>query len=265
MTVLAWLAEHRDIERLDAELLVADVLGTDRARVIAFPEHVMAPAQVQALDALGERLRDSEPLAYLLQRKEFFGLSLRVDNRVLVPRPETELLVELTLARIATDAEVLELGTGCGAIAIALQKSCPGLQITAVDVAPEALAVARENADRHNVNVTFLTGDWFSTVAGTFDAIVSNPPYVCSNDPHLKALRHEPQRALIAGVDGLAAIGAIANDAGSFLKPEGLLIVEHGHDQGRRVRELFDKNRFQAIETHKDLAGLERVTTANRA
>ncbi len=134
-----------------------------------------------------------------------------------------------------------------------------------MDVAPEALAVARENADRHNVNVTFLTGDWFSTVAGTFDAIVSNPPYVCSNDPHLKALRHEPQRALIAGVDGLAAIGAIANDAGSFLKPEGLLIVEHGHDQGRRVRELLAKNRFQAIETHKDLAGLERVTTANRA
>ena len=265
MTVLAWLAEHRDIERLDAELLVADVLGTDRARVIAFPEHVMAPAQVQALDALSERLRDSEPLAYLLQRKEFFGLSLRVDNRVLVPRPETELLVELTLARIATDAEVLELGTGCGAIAIALQKSCPGLQITAVDVAPEALAVARENADRHNVNVTFLTGDWFSTVTGTFDAIVSNPPYVCTNDPHLKVLRHEPQRALIAGVDGLAAIGAIANDAGSFLKPDGLLIVEHGHNQGRRVRELFAQNRFQAIETHTDLAGLERVTTANRA
>ncbi len=264
MTIAAWLAANRDIERLDAELIVANVLGSDRARIIAFPEQVLAPAQLQVLDTLGERLRDCEPLAYLLESKEFYGLSLNVDKRVLIPRPETELLVELTIEKIAPDAELLELGTGSGAIAIALKKTYTNLRITATDVSKSALCVARDNAQRHAANITFLESNWFSAVQGSFDCIVSNPPYIPNDDPHLKALRHEPRRALISGPEGLAAIGAITNRAGSFLRPGGNLLVEHGCDQGQRVRELFAQNGLQAVETRQDLAGLDRVTAGTR-
>ena len=263
-TVQSWLSSNRDLDRLDAELLVADVLGCNRARVIAFPEQALARPQLQVLDTLSARLRDREPLAYLLENKEFYGLSLKIDHRVLVPRPETELLVELTLATAPARARILELGTGSGAVAIALKTSRPDLEITAVDLCLDALSVARQNATRHRVDIDLLESDWFGEVNGSFDAIVSNPPYVRCTDPQLGVLQHEPRGALVGGPDGLTAIGAIADKAISFLNPEGILAVEHGHDQGPDVRDLFYGHGFHDVATHADLAGLDRVTTGKR-
>ena len=239
------------------------------------PEHFYSarltpPERHAVLALLWRRIRERKPAAYLTHRAWFADLEFYVDERVLVPRsPIAELILERFAPwcgdRVGT---ILDLCTGSGCIAIGCAHAFPAATVTAVDVSSDALEVAAINVERHALQdrVQTLRSNLFAGIRGRrFDLVVSNPPYVSSNDPHLKVLRHEPQRALIAGVDGLAAIGAIANDATSFLKPGGLLIVEHGHDQGRRVRKLFAQHRFHAIETHKDLAGLERVTTANRA
>jgi len=247
--------------RLDAELLLAHVLDVPRPAIIARDDRVLTPEELGDFERLLARRVAGEPLAYLTGEKEFWSLALKVTPDVLVPRPETELLVEwaLELLPARESVRVLDLGTGSGAIALALARERPAARVVATDVSGAALAVARSNADRHGItNVTFMEGSWFAASPAA-DLIVSNPPYVAERDPHLDDLRFEPRLALTSG-DGLDAIRAIVQGAAHHLNPRGWLVLEHGAAQGAAVRELLARAGFAAVETRRDLAGLERVT-----
>ncbi len=254
---------------LDAELLLAHVLGQNRAALASDPARVLSHAQTDALSSLMRRRIGGEPVAYLIGRREFWSLDLEVTPEVLVPRPESELLVQLAIDELAAVARptVLDLGTGSGAIALALARERPDATVTAVDASPAALAVAARNAERlHICNVTFLTGSWYGPVgAAQFDAIVSNPPYVADQDSALGALAFEPRLALAAGADGLDALQLICAGAPVKLTAGGVLIVEHGATQGAAVRALMSQSGFERVATHCDLAGLERATRGNSA
>ena len=254
---------------LDAELLVAHVAGIRRAALAADPDRPLAPGELLALESLARRRLAGEPVAYLTGRREFWSLELEVTPDVLVPRPETELVVERALAALGDGGRpaVLDLGTGSGAIALAIAHERPNAAVTATDVSAAALAVAKRNAVRLGLrNLRFLEGPWFDPLAGGgFDVIASNPPYVAAGDPALAALAHEPRNALVAGSDGLAAIGAIASAAPARLVRGGWLIVEHGANQGAAVRALFSAAGLAAVATWPDLAGHERVTQGTRS
>ncbi|MFZ2507586.1 MAG: peptide chain release factor N(5)-glutamine methyltransferase [Steroidobacteraceae bacterium] len=249
---------------LDAELLLAHVLKCSRAALAAAPERELDDAQAQALAGLAARRRAGEPVAYLTRRRSFWTLDLEVTPEVLVPRPETELLVEKALEELRAVAQpaILDLGTGSGAIALAIASERPDASVTAVDRSAEALAVAARNASRLRIgNVRFLTGSWYEP-AGTerFHAIISNPPYVADGDPSLAALSHEPRAALVAGPRGLDALAHVCAGAPSHLMPAGLLIVEHGACQGEDVRTMMTGAGLRQIATLNDLAGRQRVT-----
>jgi release factor glutamine methyltransferase len=235
-----------------------------RAALASDPGRALAPEELTALESLARRRIAGEPVAYLTGRREFWSLELEVTPDVLVPRPETELLVERALAAIEDVAEpaVLDLGTGSGAIAIAIATSRPDAGVLATDVSAAALAVARRNAERHGIsNLRFLEGDWYAPLARErFDAIVSNPPYVAEDEPALAALAHEPRIALVAGRDGLEAIAAICVGAPGRLAPGGRLLIEHAAGQGAAVRGLMRAAGLVRIETCRDLAALERAT-----
>jgi release factor glutamine methyltransferase len=249
---------------LDAEVLLAMVLGTGRAALAADPDRTLDAAQSAALESLVIRRLAGEPVAYLAGQREFWSLELEVTPDVLVPRPETELLVDLALAAISRLARpsVLDLGTGSGAIALAIAAERKDASVTATDISPAALAVASRNADRHGIrNIRLVQGSWYEPLAGArFDAIVSNPPYVESGDPALAALAHEPRLALAAGPRGLEAIEAVCAGAGAHLALGGHLLIEHAADQGAAVRGLMKAAGLGGVETHRDLAMLERVT-----
>jgi release factor glutamine methyltransferase len=269
--LLAALRERLDAAptaALDAELLVAHVLGTGRAALAADPARALAPEELFALESLARRRIAGQPIAYLTGRREFWSLELEVTPDVLVPRPETELVVERVLAAIAglTRPAVLDLGTGSGAIALAIARERPDALVTATDAGAAALAVAGRNARRLELrNLRFLQGSWFEPLAGSrFDAVASNPPYVAAADPALAALGHEPRSALVAGEDGLAALSAIVSAAPGHLEPAGSLVVEHGASQGAAVRALFAAAGLSAVTTRTDLAGHERVTQGTR-
>lgn len=263
--LLAW-ARERGVDRLDAQLLLAHRLGVGRAWLIAHDDKVI-DAQRAALfrHDIGQRSA-GVPLAYLVGTREFHGLTLQVTPAVLVPRPDTELLVDWALEWLTAwgpsrSAAVLDLGTGSGAIALALCHACPGARVSAVDVSLDALKVARHNADALKLGVEWLHGDWFAPVKGRrFDLIVSNPPYIDADDPHLAALTAEPFQALSPGVDGLAAIDRIIAGAGDYLVEGGALMLEHGYRQGGPVRDLLRRAGFADVVTRRDLAGQERCT-----
>ena len=261
------LAAASPSANLDAELLLAHVLGVDRARVAADPARTLSRRQAEALSRLAQRRLAGEPLAYLTGRKEFWSLDLEVTPEVLVPRPETELVVELALDALAPFARpsVLDLGTGSGALALALARERPDAAITAVDASSAALAVAARNALRLQAgNVAFLPGSWYEPVGGArFDCIVSNPPYVADDDPVLASLRHEPRRALAAGPAGLDALAVICAGAPAQLAAGGALVVEHGATQGAGVRALMTQAGLVAVATHVDLAGRPRASRGN--
>lgn len=245
--------------RLDAELLLAHVLDAPRATVIARDDRVLTPEEQGDFERLLARRVAGEPLAYLTGTREFWSLELEVTKDVLVPRPETELLVEWGAA--LGGAAILDLGTGSGAIALALARERPQARVAAVERSAAALAVARRNAAAHGLAVEFLEGRWFEPLAGRrFDLIVSNPPYVAEDDPHLADLRFEPRLALTAGADGLEALREIVAGARAHLNAGGWLLVEHGAAQGAAVRELFARAGFAGVETRRDLAGHERAT-----
>ncbi len=262
--------ESSGLVPVDARVLLQHVLGCDRAWLIAHGSDRLAREQAEAFFALAKRRRDGEPVAYLTGRREFWGLELAVTPAVLIPRPETETLVEVALARLPTErgVRVLDLGTGSGAIALALARERPLAEVVATDVSPEALDVARGNAARLAVgNVTFVRSDWYASVPpDRCDAIVANPPYVAQDDRHLRDgdLRFEPRGALVSGVTGLGALAAIVAGARDRLVPCGFLAVEHGFDQGDAVRALFEAAGFTAVEGVRDLAGIWRVV-AGRA
>ena len=253
---------------LDAEVLVAHVLGTRRAALAADPARPLAPEETLALESLARRRLAGEPVAYLTGRREFWSLDLEVTPDVLVPRPETELVVERALAAIEgrERPSVLDLGTGSGAIAAAIAHERPDADVTATDSSAAALAVAARNAARLALpNLRLLEGSWFGPVASSrFDVIASNPPYVAAGDPALAALAHEPAGALVAGAEGLEALAAIAAGACEHLVPGGTLVLEHGAAQGAAVRALLEAAGLVGAGTRRDLAGHERVTEGTR-
>lgn len=261
-------AAQRRIDRLDARLLVQQIAGCRHADLIARPELALSPAQAEQLETLVARRAAGEPLAYLLGSADFAGREFLVSPAVLIPRPETETLVEEALARLAGQAapRLLDLGTGSGIVAVTLALALPQAAVTAVDLSPAALAVAAENACRLGARVDFRQGDWFAPVAGErFDCIVSNPPYVADGDPHLErdGLPHEPQMALTDGVpggDGTACIRRIAAAAPAHLAGGGWLLFEHGYDQGNASRNLLMANGFESVFTQPDPAGIDRVS-----
>jgi release factor glutamine methyltransferase len=232
----------------EAKLLLGHVLGRDRAWLAAHADEVMTAEQAKTFDALARRRRDGEPVAYLIGRREFYGLDLEITPDVLIPRPETELLVDLALARLPTDSEtrVLDLGTGSGAVALAIAAARRKSQVVATDISRPALALAARNAERLGIaNASFVESDWFEALPHErFDLVAGNPPYVPAGDPHLTEgdLRHEPQQALISGGDGLRAIRAIVA-APAHLSHGGWLLLEHGHDQADAVG-IVPRRRF---------------------
>jgi release factor glutamine methyltransferase len=264
------LATATSIPRRDAEILLAAVSGKSRAQLLADPGAVDAGVATR-FTALCARRATGEPVAYLLGRREFWSLDFEVGPAVLVPRPETELLVEYALEHVRADtAVVADLGTGCGAIAIALAVERPAWRIVATDASPDALAIARRNGERLVPRrVEWLQNhswtEWFAPLAGRrFDALVSNPPYIAADDAVLAGdgLRHEPRTALTPGGDGFAALDTLIDAAPEYLVPGGVLGLEHGTAQGDRVRATLVARGFGHVTSHRDLAGHERVTSA---
>ncbi len=263
-------AARRGLDRLDAQVLLLHVLGrppSDRAWLITHDDEVVPERVARNFDALCERRQAGEPVAYLVAHKEFHGLGLHVDARVLVPRPDTETLVEWALAVLENVAtpRIIDLGTGSGAIALALQRQRPDAEVLAVDASEEALAVARANATRLGLPVQFALANWLDGINGPFDLIVSNPPYIADDDAHLPALRHEPRQALVSGPDGLRDLRHLCEQAPARLAPGGWVLLEHGHDQAEAVRELLRSAGLQDPKSRRDLAGIERCSGARRA
>jgi release factor glutamine methyltransferase len=255
---------------LDAQVLLAHVLGRDRTWLAAHAGDALPRTEAEAFFALAKRRRNGEPVAYLTGMREFWGLRLAVSPAVLIPRPETETVVELALARLPADRDlaVLDLGAGSGAIALAIAHERPRARLLATDTSKDALAMARANAQRLQItNVEFIEADWYEGVPPTrFDLIAANPPYVEPQDPHLDDgdVRFEPRSALTPGGDGLGALRAIIGGARAHLAPGGTLVVEHGFDQSEAVRALFAESGFADIAAARDLAGIPRVV-AGRA
>ncbi|MBI4741762.1 MAG: peptide chain release factor N(5)-glutamine methyltransferase [Betaproteobacteria bacterium] len=264
----AWRDASRHIDRLDARLLLEHVAGYGHVDLIARPELPLTAEQAARFGALVARRAGGEPLAYLTGSADFLGLCFLVSPAVLIPRPDTEVLVGVAkeMAAKRETPRIVDLGTGSGIVAVSLARFCPAANLAAADISPEALAVARANARRHGVQIRFFAGDWYSPLGRErFDIIVSNPPYVASGDPHLlqNGLPFEPRRALTDGVtggDGLACIRQIVAGARPHLLPGGWLLVEHGYDQAARVRELLGVQGFSEVGSWRDLAAIERVS-----
>jgi release factor glutamine methyltransferase len=260
------LREVSESPRLDAELLLAKALDVPRSYLFAHADEEMDSSAVDRFQRSIERRIDRTPLAYITGEKEFWSMTLMVSPATLVPRPETEILVEQALMKLPGNAErrVLDLGTGSGAVALAIARERPLCAVVATDISEDALCVARLNARENAVpNIEFLTGSWTEPVRRqSFDVIVSNPPYVASNDPAIESLRHEPLSALVSGEDGLDSIRVIAANASAILRDGGSLLLEHGAAQGEAVAEILSASGWTEIVLVKDLGGLPRVTMA---
>jgi release factor glutamine methyltransferase len=258
--------QRAGLDRLDAQLLLLHVLGQpqhQRGWLLAHDTDLLPDKHATTLQQLLQRRLAGEPLAYLSGHKEFFGLDLQVDARVLVPRPDTETLVHWALEVLHGPQHVLDLGTGSGAIALALKASLPTLTVHAVDLSSDALAVAQANAQRLQLEVNFSQGAWLAGLVNAnahFDCIVSNPPYIEADDPHLAALTHEPAQALSSGADGLDDLRQIITQAPAHLKPGGWLLLEHGYNQATAVRALLSAAGFAQVQSRCDLAGIERCS-----
>ncbi|WLH91161.1 peptide chain release factor N(5)-glutamine methyltransferase [Pseudomonas sp. FP453] len=274
MTIIASLLRAADLPdsptaRLDAELLLAAALGKPRSYLHTWPEKIVSSEDALTFASYLQRRRGGEPVAYILGQQGFWKLDLEVAPHTLIPRPDTELLVEAALELLpATPTQVLDLGTGSGAIALALASERPAWKVTAVDRVLEAVALAERNRQRlHLNNVTVLNSHWFSALQGhTYDLIISNPPYIADNDPHLVAgdVRFEPASALVAGRDGLDDLRHIIQQAPQHLNAGGWLLLEHGYDQAAAVRDLLLSEGFDQVHSRIDLGGHERITLGRR-
>lgn len=262
--ISAALALDKREARIEARVLVSHVLKVDHAWLMAHDRDTLSPDQLHIIENLIARRSGGEPVAYIVGEREFYGRTFKVTPDVLIPRPETELLVEAALERLPKDrpAQILDMGTGSGCIAISLALARPDCTVTAVDASPAALGVATTNATRLHARVEFLSSDWFSGLQGRrFDLIVSNPPYVAQDDAHLGLgdLPHEPRSALASGTDGLDDIRHIVTSAGHHLQPRGVLLLEHGWEQSDAVRALLTSAGFMKTMAKTDLAGLPRI------
>jgi release factor glutamine methyltransferase len=254
-----------DSARLDAEILLSHALGRPRTFLHSHPEHMPSPQQQQEFSALLQRRSAGEPIAYLAGQQEFWSLPLRVTPATLIPRPATEVLVNTALQLGGATAQVVDLGTGSGCIALALAHERPAWNIFAVDRSAAALEIARANAQALRIEtITWQVSDWFADIGGTFDLVVSNPPYIKADDPHLLQgdVRFEPRQALVGGADGLDAIRQIAQQSQDRLQPGGALLLEIGYDQAAAVRKLLTDFGYTNIDFKKDLQDIERVCIA---
>lgn len=265
--------QNNFIDKFESEIILAHVLRVNRAYLHTHPERELTQKEYDKFFNYIQARKKGKPIAYIIQKKEFWSIELKITEDTLIPRPETELLVETILERfnqtqIQSKSKVyrfLELATGSGAISIALAKNHPNFEIIATDISEKALEVARENQKNHHIkNIKFILSDWFTEIntAERFDAIICNPPYIAGNDPHLSEgdLRFEPKMALTPGKTGFEAIAYIINNAKKYLLPSGWLFLEHGYDQGQKVAELLLENNYYQINTKKDLKNLPRVT-----
>lgn len=251
------------VARLEAQLLLLHALGRtvqERAWLLAHGEEALSIAAQQIWQEALARRMGGEPLPYITGWAAFYGLELQVDARVLCPRADTETLVEWALKLLPVAARAIDLGTGSGAIALALKQQRPDVHMDARDLSAEALAVAQANAQRLGLDIAFSQGAWLEGLADAFDVIVSNPPYIADADPHLAALTHEPLQALTSGADGLDDLRAIIAQAPACLKPDGWLLLEHGYDQAEAVRQLLQAKGFVDVQSRQDLAGIERCS-----
>lgn len=271
-TTIAAVMQRAPVEQLEARMLIGHVTQLTRVQLITQAERAFSDAEATQLNTLFQRRVAGEPMAYLLGEREFFGLTFKVDPAVLIPRPDTELLVELALQHLPQDGRVLDMGTGSGAIAIAIAHTRRDAQVTALDVSENALRVAQSNAKNNHVNVTFLRSDWFTALAEQvaeqqFDLIVSNPPYIVAGDRHLSEgdLRFEPIDALTDHADGLSALRIISKQAGDYLSDDGWLLMEHGYDQAEAVRDLLKQESYTEMQSWCDLANIERVSGGKKS
>jgi release factor glutamine methyltransferase len=248
--------------RIEVQCLLQGVLAVNRAYLFSHPERMLDEGEHARYTDLFKRRMNGEPIAYLLGEKEFFGHNFKVTRNTLIPRPETELLVELALEKLGRHQRMLDMGTGSGAIAISIAHARPDTEVVALDASSAALEVARENAQRIGThNVRFICSDWYAALEGErFDLIAANPPYIECNDPHLADISFEPASALVSGGDGLEDIRRIVEGAAFHLKPSGWLMLEHGFNQAARVRMLLQQGGFSEISSICDLSGIERVT-----
>ena len=256
-------AARGGVQRLEAQLLLLHALGRtaqERAWLVAHDDETLSINSEQAWQAALARRLAGEPLPYITGWAAFYGLDLQVDARVLCPRADTETLVDWALAILPPAARAVDLGTGSGAIALALKHQRPDVHMHACDISADALAVAKANAQRLGLEVAFSQGAWLAGLSQVFDAVVSNPPYIADADPHLAALAHEPKQALTSGADGLDDLRAIIAQAPACLKPGGWLLLEHGYDQASAVRQLLQAKGFVEVQSRKDLAGIERCS-----
>lgn len=261
------LADYSDTAKLDAQVILAHVLGKDLTFLITWSDKVLSSQENQTFEALFQRRLNGEPVAYVVGHKEFWSLPLAVAPSTLIPRPDTETLVELVLEQHQTpNLDVLDLGTGTGAIALALAKENPTWKVTAVDYNDEAVKLAQGNAKRLEIhNVTVLQSDWFNSLPKQqFNVIVSNPPYIDEHDEHLALgdVRFEPKSALVASENGLADIRHIIDLGRTYLTKQGTMYIEHGYKQGQAVRQIFDEMGYSQVQTEQDLGGNERITFA---
>ena len=264
------LADVSDSAALDAELLLAECLGKSQAYLHTWPEKNVTARQKECFQKLIQKRLEDYPVAYILGKKAFWTLDLRVTTDVLVPRPETELLVETALQKISNTEkpQILDLGTGSGAIALAIASERPDAMVCASDSSQAALKIAEYNARKNGLDaqLRFIQSNWFSNIKPQrFDLIVSNPPYIAPDDPHLQgSIRHEPQLALTAASSGMADIELIIANAPDFLKTNAWIILEHGYDQAKKTQQLFSQHHYKEIESRKDLNNLLRITLACR-
>lgn len=264
-TSIAEMLRVPDLDPVDARALLRAALGASDAYLVAHPARSLTERQRERYLGWVERRRAGEPVAYVTGEREFYSLDFKVTPAVLIPRPETELLVDTALERIPREAlyRVLELATGSGCVAVAIARHRPRARVSATDYSRGALAIARENAARHGVAIEIVESDWLAALTGRrFDLIVANPPYVAERDPCLAQgdLRFEPRAALVAGADGLDCIRLIIAQARAHLEPGGGLLLEHGYDQGARCRTLLERAGYREVVSRRDLAGLERVS-----
>lgn len=260
---LGQLQASLPLDPLENRILLCHALGIPRVALITQSERALTATEAARVSGLVERRKVGEPIAYIVGRREFYGLEFQVNDSVLIPRPETELLVELALERLPQHGRLLDMGTGSGAIAVSVAHTRPDAFVTALDFSGAALDVARANANAHGARIRFLRSDWFSEVDGDkFEVIASNPPYIAAGDAHLARgdLRFEPNMALTDHADGLAALRTIIAGAPAHLASGGWLLLEHGYDQAVQVRALLESHNFADVQSWRDLAGIERVT-----
>lgn len=268
LTIASWLRQQGSLARLELEVALCHALDCSRAHLLSHPEQQLTCAELKQLSHWTHQLRNHIPLAYLTGEQEFWGLSLSIDARVLVPRPDTEILVECALeclpdAPASTQAralQALDLGTGSGAIALAIAQERCDVDIHACDISAECLAVAEANSRALGLPISLRLSDWFERIDQRFHVIVANPPYIDSADPHLSQLQAEPRAALVAPNHGLADLQAIIERAPAHLHRDGWLLLEHGYDQGMATRELLTNRGFEQVGTRRDLGGNERVS-----